>query len=277
MVDLVFLEYSFNPDQLPSVDVYKNLNELGFSCKREHNQSGVQIWGQDECLLLIRQNSELTQACGITGMGFLTDLDIAHQFPNVVYDTETDYYLIPDPEHKLNIYLIDHNSVKRSYQTPINSVSVEPLFSKFWGAEWCSVNDNIMAVLTQLASHTGTDPGYQKFTFSNKFMLFLNEKDSATIKLVADTRDVFETTAKLSFKNAQLMNFTQCVQSDDQVGSLTHKVVGYNCKAFGNTRSYSIENYAESAQLNLDIIFRERKNYLKISTESLVFYNEHKK
>ena len=277
MVDLVFLEYSFNPDQMPSVDVYKNLNELGFSCKREHSQSGVQVWGQAECLLLIRQNPGLKHRCGVTGMGFLTDTDSCHQFQDAVYDTDTDYYLIPDPEHKLNIYLIDHNDVKRSYQAPAHAISAEPVFSKFWGAEWGCVSDNIMAVLTQLASHTGTEPGYQKFTFSNKFMLFLNEKDSATIKLVADTRDVFETTAKMSFKNVHLMNFTQCVQSDDQVGSLTHKVVGYNCKVFGNTRSYSIENYAKSAQLNLDIIFRERKNYLKISTESLVFYNENKK
>ena len=57
-------------------------------------------------------------------------------------------------------------------------------------------------------------------------------------------------------------------------GKLAHKITGYNCRAFGNQSSYSIENYVPAKELNVDIIFRTRKQYLKIQENTLDFYEQ---
>lgn len=275
MFDVTFLEFSYNPDITPQDVVYTHLTKLGFSCKREHTTSGLQFWGQAECLLLLRPVTTTSSGCGITGIGLLVTPAVIASFQNLCTDTETDYYLIPDPEHQLNIYLVDAANIKRSYRSPAPALNVEPVFIKITGAEWPKLSESVLTLLRQMADRYITDGCYEKFTFSNKFMLFVNNADAKPVKLVVDTHNVFEATASLATKDIELLKFQQCVSDDQQVGSLTHKAVGYNCVAFGHRNSYSIENYAVCPELNLDIIFRERKNYLKINTDTLVFYNDH--
>jgi hypothetical protein len=276
-VDVVFLEYSYQPNLISDQQVQSELLRLGFSCKRQHVDSGLEFWGQNHCLLLLRPRPELNIRCGITGLGLLVSPELIRGFQDIQIDPLTDYYLLTDPAQQLNVYLVDAANVRRTYQNPVLPEKSDPVFIKLCGAEWPRLTESTLGLIKQLASHSITDGQYEKITFSNKFMLFVSPVSDKPVKLVADTRDVFESTAKLTTRDVRLLNFNQCVDSDQQLESLTHKVVGYNCKAFGNIRSYSIENYAVSEELNLDVIFRERKNYLKITTDTLEFYNEQQK
>ena len=55
---------------------------------------------------------------------------------------------------------------------------------------------------------------------------------------------------------------------------LTHKIKGYDCVAFGKYNSYSIENYIPKEVFNANIIFRQRKQYVKLSETSLDYYEK---
>lgn len=271
-VDVVFLEFSYNPELMPEQLVHSELIRLGFSCKREHIRSGLQFWGQHQCLLLIRPNTDLKFRCGISGMGFLVHPELIRDLQPIQVDPLTDYYLIADPAQQLNVYLVDAANTKPAYQNPVSAEKADPVLWDLRGAHMPRLTDQVISLVSMLASHQSTDADYEKFTFSNKFMLFVGG-DTRPVRMITDTRDVFETTAKLATRDIPLLVFPQEALHNQNLPDLTHKLVGYNCKAFGNERSYSIENYAVT-NLNLDIIFRDRKQYLKITTESLDFYNE---
>ena len=53
---------------------------------------------------------------------------------------------------------------------------------------------------------------------------------------------------------------------------LVYKIKAYNCRAWGNEKSYTIENFIEGIAPNIDIIFRQRNQYLHIQETTLDSY-----
>ena len=94
--------------------------------------------------------------------------------------------------------------------------------------------------------------------------------DGNVPSIICDTDDVFTTTANYVSNGVELRKFDN--DRDLDFGDLNHKIRGYNCNAVGNENSYTIENLIPNAAPNLDIIFRQRKQYLNISESTLDTY-----
>ena len=54
---------------------------------------------------------------------------------------------------------------------------------------------------------------------------------------------------------------------------LNYKIRAYNCRAWGNEQSYTIENFIKVTP-NIDIIYRQRNQYLHIQESTIDSYYE---
>ena len=100
------------------------------------------------------------------------------------------------------------------------------------------------------------------------------EESANTIDTVyADTNDVFKTTRCYTASGLSLKEYNISKENLNFGVALNHKIIGYNCIAFGNENSYSIENCVKQSLQNLDFIFRTRKQYLHINEDVVEFHN----
>ena len=56
---------------------------------------------------------------------------------------------------------------------------------------------------------------------------------------------------------------------------LNHKIKGYNCKAWGNENSHTIENFVPGVTKDIDLIVRQRSKYIHILEETVDSYYEY--
>ena len=79
-----------------------------------------------------------------------------------------------------------------------------------------------------------------------------------------------------SFEGESWENFDWSAEQDnlEPFGRLAHKIKGYNVKAWGNEESHSLENVIPAVDnFPTDIIFRQRRQYLKINQYTLEYYD----
>ena len=121
---------------------------------------------------------------------------------------------------------------------------------------------------------TKTGDNYYTFMSANNrfsIMMDLQNNDGKVPSIICDTDDVFKTTANYVANKVPLKKF-KIEPAKLEFGEMNHKIVGYNCNGDGNENSYTIENLIPNAAPNLDIIFRQRKQYLNISETTLDTY-----
>jgi hypothetical protein len=76
-----------------------------------------------------------------------------------------------------------------------------------------------------------------------------------------------------SLKKVDLLEIDQ-EENLEAFGRLEHKIKGYNVKAWGNHESHSLENVIPAdPNFPTDIIFRQRRQYLKINQYTLEYYD----
>lgn len=272
MGDLVFLEYSFNPDLINPLYVYDRLDSIGFVCRSRHSTSPLEFWVQNRCIFLLRIDHALDCSGKITGIGVLTNPSVIDTFDDAYLDPESDFYRVSNMNNNFNLYLANDGLLEQHYKSVNSNYKNNSGLQTFSGAVLHSQDDSIVSLLERISSKVEESDGYKKFIFENKFSLFVkNDRDDGFTKLIAETNDVFGATAHLISKNVELLKFDSHLEGD--FGTLNHKIVGYNCKAFGNSKSYSIENYIPKKDFEVDIIFRQRKQYIKIKESTLDFYD----
>jgi len=271
MTDVVFLEYTHNPDSLDAVSLISSLDAFGFVCRTRHNLSGVEVWAQASVILLLRPDVTASSN-GVTGIGVLADPGLVDQMPDAVYDPDTDFHVIRNQHNTFRIYLVEDQKPGFQYQTVNTTENTGIGLKTLAGLVLDTDDQSVLSMLMSVSSTTTNTEHYQRFLFSNKFTVFVESvRNAGVTKLIADTADVFKTTSSLAIAQVELLPFTGHPDSD--FGALNHKIAGYNCAAFGNADSYSIENYALGGVLNVDLIFRERKKYIKIRESTLQYYD----
>ena len=274
-VDYSFLEYSYNPTITTTVDVEQRLNTLGF-IKRTRNSSGaVTVWTQNLCILLLKEVD--TDALGITGIGFNVSKDVITNIGAELDPDDTGMYvvdncagfrtlLMPEEEFK-NL----NKSLERITNKPTN-VSSNGL-NYVSGVIYNNANPRMRDFYQEIGfKFTRTGDRYYTFmSANNRFSLMLDTKsyDNKIPTIICDTDDVFSTTANFVAKGVKLKKL---VTPELNFGEMNHKIVGYNCNASGNEDSYTIENMIPNAAPGLDIIFRQRKQYLNIQEQTLDTY-----
>jgi len=276
-VDYSFLEYSYNPELIQQETVEKRLNTLGFT-KRTRNTSGaVTVWTQNLCILVLKEVQ--TDLSGITGIGFNAKQDVIDKIGAMPDKDDTGMYVI-DNCAGLRTLLMSEDDFK-DLRKSLNYTEQNATGGNENGLGYVSgiiynCTDARMRDFYQEIGFRFTKTGDRYYTFmsaNNRFSILMDmqKNDGKVPSIICDTDDVFNTTANFVSNKVPLKQF-DINPNDLDFGEMNHRIMGYNCNADGNDNSYTIENLIPEAAPNLDIIFRQRKQYLNISETTLDTY-----
>jgi len=275
-VDYSFLEYSYNPEQLPTGIVEQQLKKLGFIKRTRNTQGNVAIYTQNLCILLLKAAN--VQDAGISGIGFICDKDVISNTNAQLDPDDTGMYIV-DNGAGLRTLLMpesDFSDLRKSLQQIEKTTTIgdEAGLTYVSGIIYNNTNARMRDFYQEIGFRF-TRTGDRYFTFmsaNNRFTILMDTQnsDGKIPTIICDTDDVFVTTANYVSGGVVLRKFDIPKQLD--FGALNHKIKGYNCNASGNENSYTIENLIPTAAPNLDIIFRQRKQYLHITEKTLDTY-----
>jgi len=269
-----FFEYSYNSIVADPASLFADLTLLGFACRSRHLHSNVTVWVQNRCILLLRDNHQIHKN-GITGLGLTVTQDLLDNCPDARIDHNTDFYIISNDDNSFNFYLLPAKGIEQfaqNYEVLDDKHIPAPGFENFTGFVIDTDNASTVEIINRLSKSSTKLNNYTRYLLpNNQFSIFVkSEKNVGVETVIIDTLDVFKCTSHLMLKHVELATFDDDNEGD--FGNLNHKIKGYNCKAFGNKTSYSIENYIPKGKVNFNIIFRERNQYIKIREETLEYY-----
>lgn len=274
--DFSFLEYTYNPTEISEHDIQKRLSNMGFVLYSVHVNNTVSVWTQGICILFVKKDPEAVKSC-FTGVGFMSDVD---DFDiDVEHDVDTDFYYTTDPEgNKIFFVLPDtmgdtggilsekYLKAKTHFDKPKS-----PLFESVSGI-LLNTNDSKTLEFYENLGFKATKKREQYQTMvssNNRFSVICTQNSLPPLFCVVfDTDDIFYATAKLKIEGFHLKQYDNPCEAE-KFEDLAHKITGYNCVAFGSSKSYSIENLCQNPLPNTDIIFRMRKQYLHLSQDTL--------
>jgi len=269
--DVVFLEYVFNPDA-EGDNITARLKNLGYHCRSRHANNLVEVWTQKNSIFLVRKDNTLQKPSGVYGVGILTEKHPMDIVNDCALDNDTEFFMYED-DNGFRVYFIEDKELTNSYVEVDFSTNNSAGLHATSGAILQTTSVELCEVFSKLCKKVESSDKYTKFIFHNNFVVFQeNINSDKVIKIITETADVFQTTSTLTINGVDLLEFDDV--NAEGFGKLAHKITGYNCRAFGNQSSYSIENYVPAKELNVDIIFRTRKQYLKIQEHTLDFYEQ---
>ena len=275
MGNFSFFEYSYNSIEKDPAELFANLTTLGFVCRSRHIHSNVTVWAQNRCIFLLKDNHEY-HGEGITGLGLMISQDQLDECFEARIDPYTDFYVLSNEDNSFNFYLLPANGIDQfadNYMILDDKQISNPGFDHFSGFVIDTDDASTIEIINRMSKSSSELNNYTRYLLpNNQFSIFVeNNSNSGVGTVVIDTNDIFKSTSHLLLKQVELMEFED--EEGNSFGKLAHKINGYNCKAFGNENSYSIENYIPKGSVNFNIIFRERKQYIKIREETLQYYD----
>lgn len=272
-----FIEYSFNPSIYSTQEVEDRLSDLGFTKRSHSRDSAMSMWTQKMCIVILRKTLDIESAA-VSGLGMSASFDKIMQ-AGAVYDSETGCH-IKQVSGGFRILFIDRSKLEE-YPLTAQEVKLSKDDYRTSGLEHVSgivleSNDRMLMDFLQSIGFRFTKSGNRYNTLicsQNRFSIMMDKtKNSSRVRaLVCDTHDVFNSTAYMVANGIPLKMF-DIDRTRLQFGSLNYKIVGYNCSAFGNSDSYSIENIVDDSYANVDVIFRQRKQHLNINESTLEHY-----
>lgn len=273
MSNAVFVEYRFNPDIDDYASISNRLMSLGFNQRSKHAMSGVELWLQSRAIILLKPDFTFGKPGQIMGLGTLSKDHPMDLMDDVHLDADTDFY-VKECSNGFKFYFTETDSLNHLYK-PVNKSTVKGSgINSFTGLVIdtdCADMFNVLKRVAEKVEEAGT---YTKFVFTNKFTLFVERKNNAGARLlVSEAADVFATTSYMITRDVDLLHFDEPIEGDVRYGTMNTMIRGYNCRAFGTANSYSIENYIPGKDFNVDIVFRTRKQYVKIKEQTLEYYD----
>lgn len=282
MIDFSFIEYSFDPTVTDRETVHSKLNKMGFIHRSQHNSAPVGFWSQNQSIILLREIEDGLEP-RISGLGFNVPTATLEMIADSLSLENSDTFSITlsnslrilfAPEDWTEMFLLnDYTLIDRNrYQT----TGLE----NFTGIVINDSSDEIVEYFESIGfklSKTG-DRYHSLISLNRRFTVVLDrtKNDGKITSVVADTNDVFKTTACFTVTNVPLRKF-EIDRKQLTFGKLNHKIIGYNCLAVGNEEKFTIENFVDNAFGTTDLIFRMRKQVLHINEQTLkVYYDEQK-
>jgi len=279
MAEFSFIEISYDPSVAKTDFVENNLKRLGFIHRTQHKSGCTGFWNLQSCIVLLRQDNSKRSAC-VTGLGFNATISDIEK-TEAIHDSSTDFhyadtgigiktYLLTEEQiHHFNSKLDDHYDIIDSESKSLKHLNY------ISGIKINSHNTNVIDHYTQLGfKYKNVSDNYGKLVCeNNRFTIMLDKRTSQNNipTIICDTHDVFDATAYFlsigidpeRFNHQVHMNFGQ---------KLNYKIRAYNCRAWGNEQSYTIENFIKGLAPDIDIIFRQRNQYLHIHETTLDSY-----
>ena len=273
MSNAVFIEYRFNPEINEYESIVNRLGSLGFNQRSTHSVSGVELWIQSRAIILLKPDPTFGQEGQVMGLGTLSQNHPMDFMDNIYLDEDTDFY-VKECDNGFKFYFTETDSLRHLYK-PVSKTKVKGSgINSFTGLLLDTSNSDVLSTLQQIAEKVEDAGKYTKYIFKNKFTVFVEKKFDTGIKLlVAESNDVFATTSYMISRGVDLLDFDITVEAGKNYGNLNTMIKGYNCRAFGSEKSYSIENYIPAKDFNVDIAYRTRKQYVKIKEATLEYYD----
>ena len=274
--DYSFIEYVYNPNRTNEAHIHQSLNALGFTQLSVHVNNISSLWYQNLCIIMLNKTTDDVEPC-FAVIGFLSsDQVITDVFAKFNHDIEM--HETCDPEGVRNILVLDDrlndNNLNQKYISTNNNHSVStPVFESIAGVVYDGYSESILDHYTKLGFRVTkqSDNYVTMVSQNNRFSILFDTKGTShKIKtLIVDTKDVFQSTAYCVSKDITLKQFNINTKNKNNFEDFWGKINGYNCLAFGNSRSYTIENQAIEPLPNINIIFRMRNKIIHISEESI--------
>jgi len=280
--DFSFIEYTYDPHTVSREIMAESLVRAGFALRTVHNRTPITLWVQNQCIIFLRE-LEGVDYPQISGLGFIAPVGMIESL-GASYDVELGMYRTGDTNGTRILFFsnqdIDADVFSADYSVvdtvPHDNVTGMKYFS---GLILSGFTARQMDFYQELGfKFVKSTDGYNSLlSNNNRFSIHLNKRKMTNCKktLIAETHDIFNTTAKLYLNELKPDVLDLTYDDIDKFESLAHRIVGYNCYAHGNYKSYSIENIVSDFIPNTDLLFRCRKKQLEISEKSLdYFYGE---
>jgi len=282
MIDFSFIEYSFDPTVTNRETIHTNLNKMGFIHRSQHNSAPVGFWSQNQSIILLREIEDGLEP-RISGIGFnipLTTLELiadslSLENSNAFSITMSNSLrILFVPEDWTEMFLTnDYTLIDKNRYNTTGLENFTGIIINDSGSEVIEYFETIGFKLSKESDR------YQSLVSLNRrftVVLDRSKSDGKVASVIADTNDVFKTTACFTVTNVPLRKFN-INKEELNFGKLNHKIIGYNCLAIGNEEKFTIENFVDSAFGITDLIFRMRKQVLHVTEQTLkVYYNEQK-
>jgi len=274
MAEFSFIEITYDPFNNEKKYVHDSLRKLGFTHRSQHAMDFVGFWALRKCIIMLREDNTNT-APAVTGLGFIGNVDDINNL-DAQLDPSSDFFKVENP-NGLDTYIIQENQIGRSLEMCYNTVdSLTPSQKHLHHISGIKIIHNSPEMVSHYETigftiESDTDNYTTLLSPSKRFSILCAKHKTEKITIISDTDDVFQATAMFIANGFDLPDFI-VPETSDFSAKLNWKINTYNCKAWGNDNSYTIENMLEFS--NADLIFRQRKNYLKIKEQTVDSYYE---
>jgi hypothetical protein len=276
--EYAFLEYTYNPSRYSDESIGEQFAALGFRMRTSSETNNAQLWTQRNSIILLNRNDNAATD-GISGIGFVTPLSSIEHLP-VKYDDDLAMYILDNGTPFRSLFVDEDEYAKirnilqrhKVYDLPAYS---KPEFQHISGIVYNQHHRSVMDHYQDIGfKFTKQGETYNTLVSNNNRFSILIDRTSRNNNvpaMIVDTNDVFASTASLLVNNLDLKEYNAKV---DNFGALNYKINSYNCLAFGNEESYSIENKVVQALPGLDVIFRQRKQTIHILEHNILSHYE---
>lgn len=278
-IEYAFLEYTFNPNRHDEEWIGESLCALGFRMRTSSESNNAQIWTQNNSILLVNRNP-LAETDGISGIGFVTTLDQIKHLP-VEYDMDMGMYIAENTTPFRSIFVDEYEydkirsilSKHKVYDLPNHS---KPMLKYISGMVYNQTHRSVMDHYQDLGfKFTKQGDTYNTLVSNNNRFSILADRiklDNRVQAIVCETDDIFSSTASLVVNGLELKEYKNATVNE--FGTMNYKINSYNCIAFGNEESYTIENKVLQPIPGVDVIFRQRKQHIHILESTILRHYE---
>ena len=276
--EFTFIEYSYDPIKCDTHEIEKQLTALGFDNRAMHNSHRVSIWIQQYAIILLRETVEVDSPC-ITGLGVSVTDDVMQDL-EPQYDHDLDLHFVMDC-NGIRVLLLQLESGQNPFGDAYSKINDNSARSSaveyFSGALLGNTNREQMDFYQSLGfKFVKSDDRYNILNSNdNRFSIVFDKQNESAepYGIISETNDIFRTQAKFTINDLHVMQFNDPVPD---LGNMTYKVNAYNCYAYGNEKSHTIETMVTDPLPNLDLVVRYRKQYLGVKPEALDrYYDKH--
>lgn len=277
MAKFAFLEISYDPLITSDEEFSLYMSQFGFVLRSLHAMEQTGFWTHGQAIFLSRKANIGTEPT-VTGLGLIGTVSDINNI-QAEFDITTDFF-VADNGKGFKTYIIQENQLDKNVVGTYNIVDLktksQDAIKQFSGIILNSnsnkVRDHYQALGFRM---TKNSDNYDTLVSEvNNFSLLLSKKESnvSVPTIIADTDDIFKTTAYFVSQNCEIPTFNE--PPVENFGKLGYKINGYNCRAWGNENSYTIENFIRNFCGRLDFIVRQRRKYLHILEHTVDSYYE---
>lgn len=277
--EYAFLEYTYNPSRYSDEYIGEQLASIGYRMRTSTETNNCQLWTQANSIIMLNRSTE-SEKDGISGIGFVTDLASIEHLP-VKYDVDLSMYIIENSTEFRSIFVDEDEYSKirdilskhKVYDLPQYS---NPHITFTTGIVYNQNHRTVMDHYQDMGfKFTKQGDAYNTLVSNNNRFSILIDRLSVNNEvpaIILDTNDVFASTASFIVNGCELKEYKDI--NAENFGNMNYKINSYNCLAFGNETSYSIENKLIQPLPNLDVIFRQRKQTLHILENTILTHYE---